>query len=155
MSKTIMWRNKKDTDDNHVLVMVVIVVISVVALVLCFTVDIGVLHEVSQHPEYFYASETVGLSMYPQVYTGDMFIVQTVDHPEFNIKIGDIIVFDSGHNSAIGHRVLEVHTGYYVTRGDNNDRGERVYPSQVIGRVHKTIYRTNPIGQYMFSWVAG
>lgn len=141
-----------DKEIHIIYQLAVVVFISIIALILLFSVDIGSLHEVTQHPEYFYASETVGLSMYPQVYTGDIFIIQTRDHPDFDIKLGDIIVFDSGH-SYVGHRVLEIHDGYYITKGDNNHVGERVYDSQIVGRVYKTVYRTNPIGQFVFTQV--
>jgi len=146
-------KGQENKDTKNILIVVIITGIAIIALILCFTVDIGVLYEVSQHPEYFYVSEVIGLSMYPQVYTGDMFIVQTVDHPGFMVDIGDILIFGNGNN-AIGHRVLEIHPDYYVTRGDNNGAGEMVYPSQVIGKVVKTIDRYNPIGQYMFNLVA-
>lgn len=143
-----METNKSDNSGK-----LAILVFVVLLFVIIFTsVDIGVLYEVSQHPEYFYASETVGFSMYPQVYTGDMFIVQTVEHPDFEVNTGDIIVFDSGDN-IVGHRVLEIHQEYYVTKGDNNRGSEVVYNSQLIGCVYKTIYRTNPIGQFAFAQV--
>lgn len=145
---------KGETNESSTNVMFVSVIIFVLlfASILCVSVDFGVLHEVSQHPEYFYASKTVGFSMYPQVYTGDMFIIQTIDSPGFEVNVGDIIVFDSGHSN-VGHRVLEIHQNYYVTKGDNNNGHEIVQSSQLIGRVYKTIYRTNPIGQFAFSKV--
>lgn len=139
---------KKDVS-GKLAILIFIVLLSVIIFT---SVDIGVLYEVSQHPEYFYASETIGFSMYPQVYTGDMFIIQTVEHPDFEVNVGDIIVFDSEYNN-VGHRVLEIHQNYYITKGDNNRGSEVVYPSQLIGCVYKTIYRTNPIGQYVFAQV--
>lgn len=140
---------KKDVS-GKLAILVFIVLLSVIIFT---SVDVGVLYEISQHPEYFYASETIGFSMYPQVYTGDMFIIQTVEHPDFEVDIGDIIVFESG-DSAVGHRVLEIRQNYYITKGDNNRGSEVVYPSQLIGCVYKIIYRTNPIGQFVFTQVA-
>lgn len=145
-------KNANESNTNVVLISAIVFVF-LFASIICVSIDFGALQEVSQHPEYFYASKTIGFSMYPQVYTGDMFIIQTVDSPGFEVTIGDIIVFDSGHSN-VGHRVLEIHQGHYVTKGDNNDGHEIVYPSQLIGRVYKTIYRTNPIGQFAFAQVA-
>ena len=145
-------KKQENRDTKNIIIVTTITVIAITALILCFTVDIGVFYEVSQHPEYFYASETIGLSMYPQVYTGDMFIVQMVNHPSFDVDIGDILIFSS-EEGTIGHRVLEIHPDYYITRGDNNGASETVYHSQVIGKAYKTIYRYNPIGQFVFSQV--
>lgn len=143
-------RNLQKKDNSGKLAILIFVLL--LSVIIFTSVDIGALQEVSQHPEYFYASETIGFSMYPQVYTGDMFIVQTVEHPDFEVNVGDIIVFNSGHSN-VGHRVLEIHQNYYVTKGDNNRGYETVYLSQVIGKVYKTIYRTNPIGQFVFAQV--
>ena len=148
-----METNNGKTKESKVSGKLAILIFVILLSVIIFTsVDMEALYEVSQHPEYFYASKTIGFSMYPQVYTGDMFIVQTVEHPGFEVDIGDIIVFESG-DSAVGHRVLEIHQEYYITKGDNNRGSEIVYHSQLIGCVYKTIYRTNPIGQYVFSQV--
>ena len=144
--------NGKTKESNNSGKIAILIFILLLFVIIFTSVDMGVLYEVSQHPEYFYGSETIGFSMYPQVYTGDMFIVQTVEHPGFEVNIGDIVVFESG-DSAVGHRVLEIHQNYYITKGDNNRGSEVVYPSQLIGCVYKTIYRTNPIGQFAFSKV--
>lgn len=144
--------SEKETKKKTTLIFIAFSIF-VLFTVVAFTVDIGSLYEVAQNPDYFYASEAIGLSMYPQVYTGDMLVIQTADCPGFNIAIGDILIFNSGQHT-VGHRVLEIHPSYYITKGDNNRGYETVYPSQVVGRVYKTIYRTNPIGQYVFSKVA-
>jgi len=115
--------------------------------------DLGLLYEISQEPEYFYASKTEGLSMYPQVYTGDMFIIMEVSHPNFVVEYGDILVYTNGEYT-IGHRVAGIYDTYYVTRGDNNQGLEQVYESQIVGKVVKTINRYNPIGQWITARVA-
>ena len=136
----------------------ILLFISIVLLIFFFSVDIGLLYEISQNPEYFYASETVGLSMYPNVYTGDMFIIQSNEHPGFNLAHGDIIVYykenSEGEGYFVGHRIIGIYNDYYLVKGDANSISERVYPEQIVGEVIKTIDRYNPIGQYMFLWVA-
>lgn len=56
-------------------------------------------------------------SMVPTFYKGDMIIV----YGEKNIKVGDIVVFDSPDRKyPIIHRVIEIKDGGVVTKGDNN-----------------------------------
>jgi len=43
-----------------------------------------------------------------------------------NIEIGDVIIFNAGRELPIIHRVIEIGDDYYATKGDNNDRDERV-----------------------------
>jgi len=141
---------KKKTKNQSIFALIIF--LSIFILIILLSVDFAVLNEITQHPEYFYASETVGLSMYPQLYTGDMIIIQTIDHPEFSILVGDIIVYQKEEHN-VGHRVLQINEDYYVTKGDNNIGYETVYPSQVLGRVYKIVDRYNPIGQFVFDKV--
>jgi signal peptidase len=58
-------------------------------------------------------------SMDPTFYKGDMIIV----YGDKNIKVGDIVVFDSPDTSfsyPIIHRVVEIKDDGVVTKGDNN-----------------------------------
>ena len=56
-------------------------------------------------------------SMDPIFYKGDMVIV----YGEKNIKLGDIVVFDSPTESyPIIHRVVQIKNGGIVSKGDNN-----------------------------------
>jgi len=116
---------------------------------LVVSIDFPVLSEISEHPECFYASNVIGLSMYPHAYTGDTFIIQTKDHPDFNIEIGDILIYTNGEH-VVGHRVIGITSNYFVVKGDANPVCEIVYPNQIIGKVFKTISRYNPIGQFVF-----
>lgn len=126
--------------------------IFVLLTVILFSIDLGSLYEVAQHPDDFYASEAIGLSMYPQIYTGDLLVIQEATCPGFEVTIGDILIFNYNQHT-VGHRVTGIHPDYYITRGDNNRGVERVYSSQVVGRVHKIVYRNNPIEQHAFGLV--
>lgn len=92
--------------------------------------------------------------MYPEVYTGDLFIIMKQNYPSFTINLGDILVYTTGEYN-IGHRVVGIYDNFYLTKGDNNQNYEHVYNSQIIGKVVKTINRYNPIGQWITARVAG
>ena len=145
--------NQKKKEKKLITKILVTLLISIIILILLSSLDLGLLYELSQESEYFYASKTEGLSMYPQIYTGDMFIVMKVTHPDFDVDCGDILVYTNGEYN-IGHRVAVVYDGYYLTKGDNNQGFEQVYETQVLGKVVKIINRYNPIGQWVTARVS-
>ncbi|MBS3748179.1 MAG: signal peptidase I [Candidatus Thermoplasmatota archaeon] len=132
---------------------VFLIFIVLLGSIVLFSVDIPLVHQISQHPEQYYVSETVGISMYPQVYTGDIFVIQKSDSPNFSILIGDIIVFYD-NEQYIGHRIIDITDDYVVTKGDFNNGYERVQYNQIVGKVIKTINRYNLIGQKVTSWIS-
>lgn len=121
--------------------------------ILLFSVDVGLLFEINQHPEYFVVSETIGVSMYPEVYTGDVYVIELCNSSDFTVKTGNILIFYQD-DIVVGHRVTSITNDYYMTKGDFNTVSEKVYPEQVIGKVVKIIDRYNPIGQRVTAWVA-
>ena len=60
-------------------------------------------------------------SMVPTFYRGDMILV----YGDKDIKIGDVVVFDSPDNKyPIIHRVIQIKNGGVVTKGDNNGQSD-------------------------------
>lgn len=83
-------------------------------------------------------SYATGDSMEPTISDGDAYLVTTV-HGE--ISPGDIIVFHRMGGETVVHRVTEVTTDGYITRGDNNPSTdqqagwEQIDSGQVKGKV--------------------
>lgn len=62
-------------------------------------------------------------SMEPGFQRGD---ILWLDNNMENVTIGDIVVFKINHKEIpIVHRVIEVHEGKYLTKGDNNQVNDR------------------------------
>jgi len=65
-----------------------------------------------------------GYSMLPTLYNGDIVIVHKPS--PYDIKVGDILVYQSLRGELVIHRVVRINTGpgckplCYVTKGDNN-----------------------------------
>lgn len=94
--------------------------------------------------ELVYARRVDGVSMLPTLEQGDLVVVQNV--PYGDIHVGDIIVYDppcSATGFSVIHRVVEVTSSGFVTKGDNNggtDQALRiasspVTPDCVVGKV--------------------
>lgn len=132
---------------------ILLIFIMLLGSIVLFSVDIPLLQKINSNPEQFYVSETVGISMYPRVYTGDIFVIQKSNSPDFNISVGDIIVFYE-NEQYIGHRVIDLTANYVITKGDFNQGSETVYYNQIVGKVIKTISRYNVIGQKVTSWIS-
>ncbi len=77
---------------------------------------------------------TSGISMEPRFHTGDLAIVR----PASTYKVGEIVAYHSTllHVTVL-HRIIAIHNGRYVFKGDNNDFIDPVYPtrSELLGKL--------------------
>jgi signal peptidase len=84
-----------------------------------------------------------GGSMSPAFEAGSLIIVEPVDPSE--VKVGDVITFESGSDTYTTHRVMKVHGSSdslrFTTRGDANEINDRVpvMAASLRGRVIRTI----------------
>lgn len=85
--------------------------------------------------ELVYARRVDGISMLPTLEEGDAVVVLNV--PYGDIHQGDIIVYDppcSATGYSVIHRVVEITSGGFITRGDNNpgtDQALRIAASPI------------------------
>lgn len=86
-------------------------------------------------------------SMEPMIKTGSLLLV---DKKDKNIEIGDVIAYKN-HNMEVSHRVVEITSNGYVTKGDNNDNVDfyQVRESDITGTV---IFSIPKLG-YALDWV--
>jgi signal peptidase I len=131
----------------------VVILIVFLAIIFLLIVDAQLIMRVNEHPEYFVVSETIGMSMYPTVYTGDHIVIELRNSPDFTYKIGNIIVFnDSGQY--VGHRVIGFTDNYVKTKGDFSSGIEYVDYDQVVGKVVRIINRNNFFDEAVMKWVS-
>lgn len=147
MKKTrqITW---KQTDDAKTIAKIcVAVAILSISLLIILSINIPALQTINENPEYFYASESIGISMYPTLKNGDVLIIQKNTDPSFNVKVGDIIVF-TYNDMYVGHRVIDVENNYVVTKGDANTFSEHITYDRIVGKI---FYNTNnPFETYIY-----
>ena len=79
-----------------------------------------------ENRDYYGIAEVVGYSMYPQMYNGEYVLYITMEHPNFDIKIGDIVVYYNAEAGVyVAHRVVDIYNQsgvcYVLTKGDNNN----------------------------------
>lgn len=86
-------------------------------------------------------------SMEPMIKTGSLLLV---DKKDKNIEIGDVIAYKN-HDMEVSHRVVEITSNGYVTKGDNNDNVDfyQVRESDITGTV---IFSIPKLG-YALDWV--
>ena len=90
--------------------------------------------------------------MKPNINSGDVVLVKTINGDKEEIKKGDVITFRK-NLEVITHRVIDIEENngenVYVTKGDNNnlEDQERVEKSELLGKVVVVIpYLGNIIG---------
>lgn len=91
-------------------------------------------------------------SMEPEINTGDLAIVKSVDAED--VKVGDIITFKY-EGKVVTHRVVEKNEEGFITKGDNNNTNdtEIVRGKDLIGKVlfhmpflgYVTVFLSKPI----------
>ncbi|KKU04136.1 MAG: hypothetical protein UX88_C0001G0028 [Candidatus Woesebacteria bacterium GW2011_GWC2_47_16] len=76
---------------------------------------------------------TAGLSMVPLLLPNDRLIVEKSS----DYKVDDIIVFLKD-GKFVAHRLVYINErdDYFITMGDNNPRGEKIFPRQILGKVN-------------------
>lgn len=86
-------------------------------------------------------------SMEPTIQTGSLLLV---DKKDKDIEVGDIIAYKN-HEMEVSHRVVDVTSNGYVTKGDNNDNVDfyQVRESDLIGTV---MFSVPKLG-YVLDWV--
>jgi len=91
--------------------------------------------------DYYYISEVCGYSMYPTISSGDYVVIVDNEHPSFNIKNGDIVVYyNHDLDIYIAHRIIYSYTAngmeYFITKGDNNNYyDDPITYNQIEGKV--------------------
>lgn len=74
----------------------------------------------------------VSNSMWPSIKAGDIVVIKGVEAKE--LKVGDVIVYDSGDGFII-HRVVSLDAKTLITKGDANSEPDApIRYNQVIGR---------------------
>jgi len=132
----------------------ILMTLAVVAIVVGITFDIPLYIQAEQEKSYIYASKAIGVSMEPTINTGDLLIIEKKESPNFNVKIGDILIFEY-NGKLVGHRLINIRNNIYYTKGDNSRGVEEVREEQIIGKVVGIISRYNPIGQFVWREMYG
>ena len=89
------------------------------------------------------SSLTFGASMRPMLrQQRDMVVIKRPDLP---FKKGDVVLFPSGKNRYLLHRIIRIDDGIITTRGDNNCFVEKIPQKNIVG-VLKEFYRN---GKYV------
>lgn len=114
------------------LIFVVAIIILVVCMI-CFSLHIR-------------TAVVMSGSMEPAIKTGSLILINTTDN---DINEGDIIAFHSG-KAEVAHRVVEITSEGYVTKGDANETRDFsiVSENMVIGKILFWI----PALGYVISW---
>ena len=91
---------------------------------------------------------TSGISMEPHFHTGDLAIVRPAEH----YRVGDVVAYHSSLlHVVVLHRIIAIHGGHYVFKGDNNNFVDPTHPtrSELIGALWVHI----PHGAVVFRWL--
>jgi signal peptidase I len=91
---------------------------------------------------------TSGISMEPSFHTGDLAIVRPVTH----YRVGDVVAYHSSLlHVVVLHRIIAIHGGHYVFKGDHNNFVDPTHPtrSELIGALWVHI----PHGAVVFRWL--
>ena len=100
----------------------IILVMVIIALAIMFTMPYSTDFE---NRDNYGIAEIVGYSMYPQMYDGEYVLYMTPEHPNFDINIGDVVVYYNEEAGVyVAHRVVNIYNEdgveYVLTKGDNN-----------------------------------
>lgn len=112
-------------------------------------IDIGTLFVAYQNKDYTYLSTGVGTSMEPTIHNGDMLIILEKYSPEFDLDVGDIVVYWYTDDNIIGHRIIDIRNDKYLVQGDANLRRDNILveDDMVVGKIIGVIDNGNIIAK--------
>ena len=139
---------------SHHLILIIAFIAGILLLIIP-QMDPVLIQTLEGHKEDFYASTAIGSSMYPTIKNGDILVILEKNSSDFNMNIGDIIVF-SGEGKNIAHRLVDIHAdssceckNIYYVKGDNSDEIQAITMDNILGKVIKIVDKENIIGQYV------
>ncbi|MFZ1996874.1 MAG: signal peptidase I [Solirubrobacteraceae bacterium] len=97
---------------------------------------------------------THGISMEPTFHAGDLALIRPADH----YRVGEIVAYHSTLlHVVVLHRIVEIHGGRYVFKGDNNSFLDPTHPtrSQLIGTLWVHVPRGGAILGVLHSPITG
>ena len=97
---------------------------------------------------------TSGISMEPSFHTGDLAIVRPVG----DYRVGDVVAYHSSLlHVVVLHRIIAIHGGHYVFKGDNNNFVDPTHPtrSQLVGALWVHIPHGGVVLHWLHSPVTG
>lgn len=62
-------------------------------------------------------------SMEPAIMTGSLCFIDYSDNSDKDVAVGDIVAYKAG-NITVTHRIIDVTSDGYITKGDNNDTAD-------------------------------
>ena len=141
---------RKDISKKFKFVVDIILVIIIYNIIL---VSISCINKIEEINIFVYTGyRIITESMKPNINSGDVVLVKTINGDKEEIKKGDVITFRK-NLEVITHRVIDIEENngenVYVTKGDNNnlEDQERVEKSELLGKVVVVIpYLGNIIG---------
>lgn len=141
---------RKDISKKFKFVVDIILVIIIYNIIL---VSISCINKIEEINIFGYTGyRIITESMKPNINSGDVVLVKTINGDKEEIKKGDVITFRK-NLEVITHRVIDIEENngenVYVTKGDNNnlEDQERVEKSELLGKVVVVIpYLGNIIG---------
>ncbi|MFW6120238.1 MAG: S26 family signal peptidase, partial [Petrotogales bacterium] len=84
---------------------------------------------------------------------GDVLVILESDSPNFDTRIGDILVYLYNGDTLVAHRLYNENPSGYFLKGDANEQAEFVPKELVVGKIIG-IAPQNPIGRWSVQYVA-
>jgi len=129
--------------DTNKIASIILFILAIITFLI--VIDAPMLYSINQNNDCFFAAPSVGSSMYPTIKNGDNIIIMLKTHPEFNLDIGDILVYNHPGIGAVAHRIYNIKGSNYYVKGDNNEEPDSssVNMNQIIGKVYYTVDKNN------------
>jgi hypothetical protein len=93
-----------------------------------------------ENPDFYLYLQSGGYSMEPDIKEEDYILLQKSSHPDFNIQVGDVILYCKDDGEITCNRIRNINgissvKRYHIIDDNGNLTDKHIYGSQIIGKI--------------------
>jgi hypothetical protein len=93
-----------------------------------------------ENPDFYLYLQSGGYSMEPDIKEEDYILLQKSSHPDFNIQVGDVILYCKDNGEIACNRIRNINgissvKRYHIIDDNGNLTDKHIYGSQIIGKI--------------------
>lgn len=162
-----VWKWKKLEGEWMIGIVGFLMFVVIIFLLMFSVIGFGFIEEIDRYGMHYYDATAGSDSMSPIICHGDLLVIMKSSHPQFDIQVGDIVVFTMPEDYsnrykpgiAIAHRVVLITEAYgenvYWVKGDKNQEFDPwgLSGNEIDGKIVRVVSHDNGLEKFLVDWI--
>lgn len=161
-----VWKWKKIEREWMIGIVGIIMFVVIIFLLMFSVIGFGFIEEMDRHGMHYYDATAGSDSMSPIICHGDLLVIMKSSHPQFDIQVGDIVVFttseeyyDYQSGTPIAHKVVLITEKYgenvYWVKGNINQEFDPwgLSENEINGKIVRVVDHDNGLEKFLVDWI--